>query len=48
LHAHKVSRTRNAFQPPYITFTETLMDLLEGLDTSGDLSHVEIASPEGS
>lgn len=32
---------------PYITFTETLMGLLEGLDTSGDLSHVEIAIPDG-
>jgi len=33
---------------PYLKVTELLMDLLQAFDTSGDLSHVEIATPEGS
>lgn len=32
---------------PYIAFTRVLMELIDGLDTSGDLSHVEVATPGG-
>lgn len=32
---------------PYIAFTRVLMELIDGLDTSGDLSHVEVATPDG-